>query len=639
MMPGPIAPGRSLDRRVVPFRVVRRIARGERTEVLLAEPATDTPPGSARWFALKRLRPELLGDEDATSALRREIELAGRLRHPRLPRILDRRIEGRSPWMTMSYVDGPDLGRLLLELGRRGRLLDVRAIVVIAGGVIDALRYLHRDAGDALGGPATGLPVVHGSVTPQDVLIGTDGDVRLTDLGRAWFAGRSQPKVPTTRGVMTAMSPEELRDQPVSERTDIFHLGTLLYECFLGRHPFLMSSVQATAREVGLTTPVPVVQLRPDVPVALSNLVQRCLEPDPDQRFRSVGEVGRALAAMDLPGYDDGTRSLARELVSVFPEHNDASRPWVLRGGGFHPPFLPMVLSWLPAPPVVRETPLPPPAAVGGIEQLRPESDPAEPPWERPQELSGSFLSPRPRPPGAEEAPTARWPGSPDDPLSAVGETTDGFEPITDPVLPSMPPPPAAPPTPDVGARASARHALEEVAENPAPRTGASREPPLPGAPAPLPAGPAAAPAPSRLTGPLIGAALVAVVTALGFALFVPRTPTAVPPLPPVAPAPVVGPEVRRQPAPPSDGALPPLEGDQRAERAPVPLVIATNPVGAQIYVDGVEVGVSPVTVARPAGALVHVQARAPGRAAAARLYSIPEEGGSLSLTLEPERP
>jgi len=482
----------------------------------------------------------------------------------------------------MSYVDGPDLGRLLLELGRRGRGLEVAAVMVIATGVIDALRYLHREAGDVLGGPAAGRPVLHGAVTPQNVLIGTDGDVRLTDLGRAWPAGRAQPKAPTTRLRMGSLSPESVRDQPVSERTDVFHLGTLLYECLTGRHPFLTDTVQGTAREVGLTIPPTVCTLRPSVPVQLSVIVQRCLDADPTARWRSVGEVGRALAAVELPGHDDGPRALARELISVFPDHNDASRPWALRGGGFHPPFLPNVLAWLPAPPVeLTEGPV-----------RRRQSDGAlVAPWA--EHVSGSVRIPPFDPSGLRAASTPAA-------LVPVGASA-APAPIQDPVAP-----------PISGATVPA--------------------PPVASAPM-APAGSPVVP------GIVVGALLGAVATALLFALFVPRTPS-LPPSP-TAPAPAVltdGPQVElRTVQRPRDGVLLPLEGEQRPSSigVSVPLLVVTEPGGATVFVDGERIGVSPVSVRRPPGALVQVQARHDGYRTNARLFSVPDEGGELVLTLE----
>lgn len=372
--PGALAASRTLDRRLPTHRVLRRIAKGERTEVVLAEPLE--AGAGARWVALKRLLPGMLGDEEATLALRREIELAGRLQHPRLPRILDRRIEGRAPWMTMEYVDGPDLSRLLLELGRRGKQLDLASVLVVAHGILDGLRYLHREAGDHLGGPSTGLPVLHGDLSPANVLLTAAGDVKIADLGRAWVGGRTQPAPRTTHLQMASLTPESVRDQPFTERSDVFLVGTVLYECLTGRHPHLQDSVQATARVVGLGEPTPVAHLRPDVPPGLADLVERCLARDPDDRPPSAGTVARELAAL---GLGEDPRALVRELVAVFPAHNDASLPWALRGESFHPPFLPMVLSWLPAPPLV-EAP--------GLSSWSP--PPAEPPWEAQAKLRGA---------------------------------------------------------------------------------------------------------------------------------------------------------------------------------------------------------------------------------------------------------
>jgi len=559
--PGALAASRTLDRRLPTHRVLRRIARGERTEVVLAEPL-DAVAGGARWVALKRLLPSVLGDEEATLALRREIELHGRLQHPRLPRILDRRIEGRAPWMTMEYVDGPDLSRLLLELGRRGRRLDLPSVLSVTHGLLDGLRYLHRAAGDDLGGPSTGLPVLHGDLCPANILLTAAGDVKITDLGRAWVMGRTQPAPRTTHLQMASLTPESVRDLPITERSDVFLVGTILYECLTGRHPHLQDSVQATARIVGLGEPTPVARHRPDVPAGLADLVERCLARDPEERPRSAGQVARELDALGLT--DQGPRALVRELVSVFPAYNDAALPWALRGESFHPPFLPMVLSWLPAPPQHEAQ---------GLGSWSP--PPAEPPWEAQAKLRGAH--------DVVDTPLD------DDDDDEVDTLRDDEEPPEEPPPPPPPkraPPPAPPPTP-------------------------------------------------KWWGIAVGASLGALSTALLFALFVPRTPTVTLPETTGSPA-SADPAVVRG-APRSDGlpaVEPPAPGEARADA--VELRIRTEPPGAVVYIDGAEVGRSPVSVRRPSGTLLQVQARLDGYVPVARLHAVPSEDGTLTVLLPP---
>ena len=628
---GPVSAGRSLQRRRDPYRTLRRIARGEMSEIVLAEPASRSGSG---WVVIKRLRAERQGDEESVSALRREIELAGRLVHPRLPRVRERRIEGASPWMAMEYIDGPDLARVLLELGKRDRRLDLRSVHAVLVAVVDALRFLHEKAGALLGGGAQGRPVLHNAVGPQNTLVGAHGDVRLADLGHAWFSGRNQPRARTTIGMMSSLTPEALRDQPVSERTDIFLVGVLLYECLTGRHPFLRDTVQETAREVGRGAPTPVDVLRP-VPPELSDLTHRCLAVDPAERPASMAELADALARLPLPGREDGTRVLVKELRALFPEHNDASRPWVLRGRGFHPSFLPMVSSWLPAPNSTLDLVSPPSVEGRPARLVDPEA--SEPPrgtwadaWQSYADLDqewevasedGISLAPW------EPAPFEARPDDPT-PLQAVPsfprEVALRSVPSLPRETPSQPPGWAAPErmaaVPVVGAAALPGAAPPLVpAEPPEPEAVVE----APATVEPEPEAPHTPPEPKGITLSMLfgGIVLGALVSALLVALLMPRAPA-----PMATPQTPAGPAVERVAPPPREPPPSPT----------VRVTLQTVPPGAQVSVDGQPLGTSPIELRREPGTLVQVQVRADGHRPLARLVTIPAQGGPVALELAP---
>lgn len=630
----PVSAGRSLQRRRDPYRPLRRIARGEMSELVLAEPASRSGAG---WVVIKRLRAERQGDDESVSALRREIELAGRLVHPRLPRVRERRIEGVSPWMAMEYVDGPDLARVLLELGKRDRRLDLRSVHAVLVAVVDALRFLHEKAGALLGGGAQGRPVLHNAVGPQNILVGAHGDVRLADLGHAWFTGRNQPRARTTIGLMSSLTPEALRDQPVSERTDIFLVGGLLYECLTGRHPFLRDTVQETAREVGRGAPVPVDALRP-VPPELSDLTHRCLAIDPAARPASMAELADALARLPLPGREDGTRVLVKELRALFPEHNDASRPWVLRGRGFHPSFLPMVSSWLPAPNSTLDLVSPPSVEGRPARLVDPEaSEPRRGTWadawqsyadldEEWEVASEDGISLAPWEPAPFEA-------RPDDPTPL--QPVPSLPPAAPlPAAPSLPreapsrPPGWAEPermaaVPVVAAAALPGGAPPVVPPEPPPAEPvAPSESVAPSEPEP-PAPPPSAPEPQGVSVPVLfgGILLGALVSALLVALLMPRAPA-----PLQAPRPASDPTVERVAPPPREPPPSPT----------VRVTLQTVPPGARVSVDGQPLGTSPIELRREPGTLVQVQVRADGHRPLARLVTIPAQGGPVALELAP---
>ena len=578
------------ERRATAFRTVCRIARGADSEVVLASSSQRTSPGTPRWVALKRLRSDRPHDAETREALRREIELARKLAHPRLPRVFAAEEAGRSPYIAQEYVDGPDLATLLLEVGKRGRRLDLRVAWHVMLGMAEALQFLHRSAWRSVEGAPKGAALLHGDLVADNVLVCVDGTVRLTDLGRAWFVGSDVEPPSATRGFTPALSPEQARGTAVDVQSDIFLFGALFYECLTGRHPFLRDTVHETAREVGRARPVPLERLRP-VPPELAALVDRCLDVSPARRYESVQHLIAAMRGLQLPGVSAGDAVLAGEIASVFPGHEGSARPWVLRGGSFRPPFLPMVLSWLPPPIAGPESPGPALAPQPTAAQLGPDTGrmprPDLEPTDTPPVVDGSARpEPQPADPSVDE--DKREDRRPRRRKRRPRGTTVPSQPV-----PRAPRPPRWAPWPRFGGWARAG----------------------------------------------LAASLGAGLTALAFLLFVPRTPELRPALgPPDGAAPS---RVDRAPFGGRDAVKPIPQGSVPAPPpvgAPVDLVIRSVPPGAQVTVDGQDVGLAPVRLVRPAGALLQVTLDADRHAGASRLLPVPDEGGEFTIRLDPQR-
>lgn len=580
--PGPPPPS---ERRSSPFRHVRLIARGEDCEVLLASSSRRTSPGTPRWVALKRLRPDRVGDAETREAFRAEIELTSALRHPRIPRAFAAEATGREPWVAVEYVDGPDLATLLLEVGKRGRRLDLRGAWHVMVSVAEGLHFLHTGAAAQVEGIEPGSPLLHSDLVPDNILVSASGEIRVADLGRAWFMGAQQEPRLGTRGFTPALTPEQARGLTLDVGADIFLFGVLFYETLTGRHPFLRDTVHETAREVGRARPVRLETLRP-VPPEVAALVDRCLDVDPRRRFRSTAELLAALRALDLPGVEGGQAQLAAEIASAFPAHEGSTRPWVLRGGNFRPPFLPMVLSWLPPPIVGPEAPPPPATTTTGPVQLGPDTGRTAAPVE----------------PDPMDAPTEEHP------------------PIPDPV---QPPTAAADTQPFPAPRPRKRKKRRRR------RVRAKAQVPL-GAgethPSVLPVD-ASGQRRARWVGWLrtgLAGALGAALASLAFLLFVPRAPDAPPPQETPAPA-----------ASAREGGS--IAAPGRPQQGPdVTVLIQSQPAGATVRVDGVDVGTAPVTLRRPAGAMLQLDVGAKGFASTSRLLPVPDEGGAFTIWLEP---
>jgi serine/threonine-protein kinase len=261
-----------------------------------------------RPVALKVLA-ESLGDDPAFRArFLREARLAARLVHPHVVQVYDIGENERGLSIVMEYVDGGTLGD---ELRRRERLPLAEAVEV-ATQVCSALQAAHAER------------LVHRDVKPQNILLRSDGIVKLADFGIARsLAATRHTEIGTVLGTMAYLSPEQARGEQVTAAADLYSLGVVLYELLTGQIPFPASSLGELVRKRELGEFTPPGGLVP-MPAALSDAVVACLAVSPNARPSSAGELARRIAgAIDEPltvPLTSGTLPAATEIVPLGDE-------------------------------------------------------------------------------------------------------------------------------------------------------------------------------------------------------------------------------------------------------------------------------------------------------------------------------
>ena len=191
--------------------------------------------GFARTVAVKRLRGEYLESHEFVSTLLDEARLASRIRHPNVVATLDMVTEDDELFLVMEYVAGESLSRLLARVARdRGRVAP-RVATGILCGVLHALHAAH-EATDERGEP---LGIVHRDVSPQNVLVGSDGLARLLDFGIAKGKGRLQTtRAGQLKGKVGYMAPEQILGEEPDRRSDVYAASVVLWEVLTGRRLF-----------------------------------------------------------------------------------------------------------------------------------------------------------------------------------------------------------------------------------------------------------------------------------------------------------------------------------------------------------------------------------------------------------------
>ncbi len=261
------------------YQLLRKIASGGMGQVFLA---LEKGAGFERLVVLKLILPHLSEDEDFLSMFLEEARLVARLAHPNLITILDLTEIDNRYCLAMEYVQGEDVRRLEKHARVAGKPLPVGLALRIIAEAAAGLDYAHQ-ARDAQGKP---LRLVHRDVSPQNILVGFDGGVKVIDFGVAKAAGStSETATGVLKGKYPYMSPEQANGQHVDARSDLFALGVVLWELITGRRLFKGESDLMTLRLVrDCQVPAPS-QLNPKLPPGLDELVLKALAPSPDARF------------------------------------------------------------------------------------------------------------------------------------------------------------------------------------------------------------------------------------------------------------------------------------------------------------------------------------------------------------------
>ncbi len=298
------------------YRLIRRIARGGMAEVYLA--AHRGFGDFERRVALKKILPVYSGMDEFSGLFQDEARISAALDHSGIVQVHDFGQHEGEFYIAMEYVDGPDLEEVLDRCRRRGILPPVEAVLHIGHRLAACLEYAHSRR-DAQGRP---LNIVHRDVSPPNVLIGIHGEIKLTDFGVARADIRNIHTRPgVLRGKYAYMSPEQVRHEPIDHRSDLFSLGTVLYEALTGVNPFEGSTDYQTMESVGQADVEPAGFLRPDTPAELDRILITCLEPEPGDRYAHAGELRRDLGSLMLQfRRADEPQVLVDFLRDVFPE-------------------------------------------------------------------------------------------------------------------------------------------------------------------------------------------------------------------------------------------------------------------------------------------------------------------------------
>ncbi len=243
--------------------------------------------GFERVLAIKRILPHLSSDEEFIDMFIAEAKLVARLMNKNIVQIYDFGKIGQNYFISMEYIRGKDLRAILKRCREKGIKFPIPLAVFIAKEVASALGYAHIQK-DSSG---KDLRIIHRDVSPQNILISYQGEVKVVDFGIAKAGAHSKTTTGVLKGKLSYMSPEQAWGKPIDHRSDIFSLGIVAYEMFTGERLFKGDSEINTLERVreAKVEPMPSV-INTDLPQDLEAKLLRSLARDVNERYQSASE-------------------------------------------------------------------------------------------------------------------------------------------------------------------------------------------------------------------------------------------------------------------------------------------------------------------------------------------------------------
>lgn len=303
-------------KKVGKYEIVEEVGRGSMGTVYSAH-----DPFSDRLVAIKLAHPQFVDQSKEGQRFRKlffnEAHAAGALDHPNLVKVLDADVDGELCYLVMEFIEG---AQTLEQYVKPEHLLSLREVVGVVYKCAKALDHAHRRG------------VIHRDIKPSNLLLNDERDVKIADFSIAMInrADNIHTQFTGFLGSPLYMSPEQINEQPINSATDIFSLGTVMYQMLSGTHPFKAANLNAINKRITSEEPPPLSTYRNDLPAGLAYTVKRMMRKNAAQRYHSGLDLAADLAVifedLDIVPNEDALREKfgAIKNLGFFKEFSDA---------------------------------------------------------------------------------------------------------------------------------------------------------------------------------------------------------------------------------------------------------------------------------------------------------------------------
>jgi serine/threonine protein kinase len=274
------------------YTITERVDAGGMAEVFRG--VAESLQGFKKSVAIKRILPNLAKNKKFVAMFLDEAKLSLFLQHANIVQVFDIGQTQNSYFLVMEYVDGCNLKALLDRLKQRGRRMEIGHAIYLMVEACKALSYAHHVENPDDGKP---LRIVHRDISPPNILLSKNGEVKLVDFGLAKANSQIESTDPgVVKGKFSYLSPEAASGLEVDHRADVFAIGILLWEMFTGRRLFYGDTDYQTVELVRQARIPSIAALNPDVEPELEQVVRKSLARDPKDRYDEAADLGDALA-------------------------------------------------------------------------------------------------------------------------------------------------------------------------------------------------------------------------------------------------------------------------------------------------------------------------------------------------------
>ena len=275
------------------YTITERIDHGGMAEVFRG--VAESMEGFKRSVAIKRILPQLTKNQKFVSMFLDEARLSLQLQHANIVQVYDiSKTPDNAYFLVMEFVDGCNLKALIERQKQKTKRIEVPHAIYMMMECCKALNYAHF-----LDHPETGEPlnIVHRDISPPNVLLSKNGEVKIVDFGLAKASTSIEATDPgVVKGKFSYLSPEAASAQPVDHRADVFAVGIILWELFTGRRLFYGETDYQTVELVRQAKIPSMAALNPDVEPELEQVVRKALSRMPDERYQNANDLADALA-------------------------------------------------------------------------------------------------------------------------------------------------------------------------------------------------------------------------------------------------------------------------------------------------------------------------------------------------------